>query len=91
MKALRTHNDDQLAQQRWQASQASREQAAINGELGQTAQIIALSEVYMALRQAGRIDEAMALKVRVNAIVTNEKRARPLPMDGSDSHKFGEE
>ncbi len=59
----------QMEAQRWQASQASREQAAINGELGQPAQIIALSEVYKALRQAGKMDEAMALKRKVNAIV----------------------
>ncbi len=81
----------QMEAQRWQASQARREQAAINGELGQAAQIIALSEVYKSLRAAGRMDEAQALKARVNAIVTNEKRARPLPMTGTDSHKFGEE
>lgn len=69
MNNLRRHGDEQLEAQRWQASQAQREQRAINGELGQAAQILALSEVYKALRLAGKLEQAADIKRRVNAIV----------------------
>lgn len=70
---LRQAGDEQLSYDRWQAQQARLEVAAINGELGPNAQIIALSEVYQALRAAGKMDEAMEIKRRVNLIVTEGK------------------
>jgi hypothetical protein len=59
---------DQLDLQRWQASQAHIQIAALNGELGPEAQIIALSALYMELRAQGRMDEARALKDQAYAI-----------------------
>ena len=70
MQHLRRHGDAQMEAQRWQASQAQREQAAINGELGRQAQILALAEVYRELRAAGQFEQAADIKRRVNLIVT---------------------
>jgi hypothetical protein len=53
--------------------QAHAEGDALSGRLGVPAQILALAEVYRELRLAGKTDEAMALKARVNAIVTGGK------------------
>ncbi len=49
--------------------QAQAEGDALSGRLGLQSQILALSEVYRELRSQGRMDEAAALKARVNAIV----------------------
>jgi|GEM_PF-4327328 len=73
MQHLRRTGDQQFETQRWQAQQAQREQAALNGELGQAAQIIALSEVYAALRRDGKLEQAAEIKRRVNLIVTEGK------------------
>ncbi len=73
MQHLRKTGDQQLEAQRWAASQASREQAAINGQLGPQAQILALAEVYRELRAAGKVEQAAEIKRRVNLIVTEGK------------------
>lgn len=73
MQHLRRHGDEQMEAQRWNASQAQREQAAINGELGQPAQYIALAELYRELRAAGKMTEAAEIKRRANLIVTEGK------------------
>jgi len=70
---LRTHGDQQFEAQRWQAQQARHETAAINGELGQQAQILALAEVYRELCAAGQVEQAAEIKRRVNLIVTEGK------------------
>ena len=57
-----------LATDRWQAQEARREQAALNGELGTEAQIIALSARYMALRATGQHEAAAELKRQAYAI-----------------------
>jgi hypothetical protein len=70
---LRSHGDDLLAAQRWNATQAQAEGAALSGRLGLQSQILALSEVYKALRAEGKLDEAAEIKRRVNLIVTEGK------------------
>jgi hypothetical protein len=65
---LRQAGDEALAAQRWQAQQASREQRALNGELGPEAQILALSARYMALRASGQHEAAAELKRQAYAI-----------------------
>lgn len=55
--------------QRFQAQQAGRESAALNGLLGKSAQVLALSEQYKALKAAGKLDEARAVKAQAQAIV----------------------
>lgn len=73
MQHLRRHGDAQDEARRWRASQVSREVAALNGELGPEAQIIALSAHYMELRAQGKYDEAKAVKQQAYAI-RNEAR-----------------
>jgi hypothetical protein len=62
MKHFNRIVEAQLEVQRFQATQASREQAALNGALGIDAQLLAMSEIYKDLRNAGRIDEALAVR-----------------------------
>ena len=69
MQNLRKHGDQQLELQRWQAQQASREGAALNGLLGKNAQLLALSEKYKELRAAGDDEAAAAVKRQALAIV----------------------
>jgi len=51
-------------------SQAAAEGAALRGEFGINAQLLAMSEQYKELRAAGRLDEAWA--VRARAIEIND-------------------
>lgn len=67
-KLLRQTGDEQMAAQRWQAQEAARQTAALNGELGVEAQILALSAHYMALRASGQDEAAAAIKARAYAI-----------------------
>ena len=68
MKNLRQAGDDQLSYDRWQARQASREVAALNGELGSEVQIVALSARYAALKASGQHVAAAALKAQAISI-----------------------
>jgi hypothetical protein len=54
-------------------SQATMEAAALSGELGLDAMLIAMSQAYMDLRAAGRFEEARAMKLR--AIALNAARS----------------
>ena len=47
---------------------AALEGAALRGEFGPERQILAMSEQYKALKAAGRLDEAAAVKARAIAI-----------------------
>lgn len=59
---LRRHTDRPLAAQRYAASQAAIEGAALAGELGVETQLVAMSALYAELKAAGRLVEAMELK-----------------------------
>lgn len=52
------------ADTRWQLDQAAREAAALNGELGIDAQLLAMSEVYKQLKSEGKDAEAREIKNR---------------------------
>lgn len=47
---------------RYRYEQAAREGAALRGELGKEAQLIAMSAQYMQLRAQGKVDEARAIR-----------------------------
>jgi hypothetical protein len=49
-------------------SQAAREGAALRGELGTDAQLLALSELYKELKAAGKLEQAQAVKAQAYAI-----------------------
>jgi hypothetical protein len=49
-------------------AQAAAEGAALSGELGIDAQLLAMSEAYMELRSQGRFEEARAMKLRAVAL-----------------------
>lgn len=49
-------------------AQAAAEGAALRGELGPQAQLLAMSEQYKRLKAAGRLDEAKAIKAQALAI-----------------------
>lgn len=51
-------------------AQAAAEGAALRGELGVDAQLIAMSALYLELKAAGRLDEARA--IRAQAIIIYE-------------------
>lgn len=52
------------ADTRWQLEQAAREGAALRGELGLDAQLLAMSEVYKQLKAEGKDAEAREIKNR---------------------------
>lgn len=52
------------ADTRWKLDQAAREGAALSGQLGLDAQLLAMSEVYKQLKAEGRLDEAREIKNR---------------------------
>lgn len=56
----RIHDADEA--RRFEAQQATREGAALRGELGLASQLLAMSERYRELRAAGRVTEARAIK-----------------------------
>lgn len=59
----------------WHIDQAALEGAALRGEFGPARQILAMSERYKALKAAGRLDEARAVKaaaVEINNALTQE-------------------
>lgn len=68
MTPLRTTGDEQQAAQRFSASQARTEQAALNGDLGVDSQLTAMSELYFELRAAGKLEAAAIVKGRALAI-----------------------
>lgn len=49
-------------------SQAAREGAALRGELGTDAQLVALSGLYLELKAAGKLEQAAAVKAQAYAI-----------------------
>lgn len=49
-------------------SQAAREGAALNGDLGITAQLVAMSAQYLALKADGKLAEAAAVKAAAQRI-----------------------
>jgi hypothetical protein len=49
-------------------SQAATEGAALRGELGTDAQVIALSGLYLELKAAGKLEQAQAVKAQAYAI-----------------------
>lgn len=53
-------------------SQASREGAALRGELGKDAQLLALSELYKELKAAGKMEQAAAVKEMALAIYNQQ-------------------
>lgn len=59
---------DRIGDTRYRLNQAAAEGAALRGEFGTDAQLLALSEQYKALKAAGRLDEAAAVKARAYAI-----------------------
>jgi hypothetical protein len=68
-----SYNDRLADEDRYRYRQAQSEGAALSGRLGLQSQILALSEVYKALRAEGRNEEAADIKRRVNLMVTESK------------------
>lgn len=54
---------------RFQLDQARRESAALAGDLGVHAQLIAMSAVYHELKAAGQLDDARAIRLAAIAII----------------------
>jgi hypothetical protein len=68
-----SYNERLADEDRYRYRQAQAEGAALSGRLGLQSQILALSEIYKALRADGKLDEAAEIKRRVNLMVTEGK------------------
>lgn len=55
---------DRIADTRYRVEQARMEGAALRGEFGVRRQLLAMSEQYKALKAAGKVEEAAALRAR---------------------------
>lgn len=60
---------DSIGNTRDVLAQAAREGAALRGECGPEAQLLAMSELYKRLRAAGKVDEAKAIRERGIALI----------------------
>jgi len=61
-----------IADTRRVIDQARIESAALSGELGVEAQLIAMSQQYLALKAAGKVEEAAAVKAAAYAIYNSQ-------------------
>ena len=64
MTRLRQTGDERDEAQRWNCDQARIQTAALNGELGAQAQLIAMSAAYGELMATQQFEAAAALKAR---------------------------
>jgi hypothetical protein len=80
---------DLEADLRFRHQQAQLEGAALRGERGLTAQLIAMSEVYKALKQGGRLDEAQAIKAEAYRLKAQAEAAHTTAPGSHDTPRHG--